>query len=73
MVPPRWLEVKRLDFYSGPLDVVLALGRPRPLGPGLSGIQCITIQGSGYEFPRIHLLGNLVNRSTSLLVKNSCS
>jgi hypothetical protein len=50
-----------VDIYPAPLDIVLGLDRPRPLGPVLSGFWCILTQDLGYEFPRIHLLGSSVN------------
>jgi len=62
MVPSHWLGVKRLDKYPAPQDVVLSLSRPRVLGPGLSRFQCILTQDAGYEFPRIPVVGSLVNR-----------
>src|SRR3954447_2636703 len=51
------------NIYADLQDVVLALDRPRALGPGLSGFQRILTQDLGYEFPRISPLGSLANKN----------
>jgi hypothetical protein len=64
-VPLRFVEAAHRIFIPAPQNVVLGLDRPRPFGPGLSGLQCTLTQDLVYGFPRNPFVGSSVNRRIS--------
>ena len=59
---PAFREGRSVNLYSVPQYVVLPLKPSRGAQRVFKGCQSIRIHIVGYEFPRISLLGNSVNR-----------